>query len=104
MLLEAPNPDPNPNPTCSRIGFSLRLRHPRNAIFRSPEMASWTAQAHQLAQQRLQEAVMHNVPGLSGVCDVCGVCTRIVKNVVMYDALNILDHVGCLNQRAHAAA
>ena len=29
---------------------------------------------------------------------------RIVKNVVMYDALNILDQVGCLKQRAHAAA
>ena len=26
---------------------------------------------------------------------------RIVKNVVMYDALNIIEQVGCLKQRAH---
>ena len=29
---------------------------------------------------------------------------RIVKNVVMYDALNIIEQVGCLKQRAHDMA
>ena len=48
-----------------------------------------------LAQQRLQEAVIHNVPGLSGVCDVCGVfSTPSLKNENNQRTGRLAENVG----------